>query len=349
MAIINETALKQQIKSGNNNVYILLGNDGYLKQMYAKKIGNMTAPEDDIFNYQKFTGDCDLQDVYDAVLQFPMMSDKKFVILTDYDFEGCGKSDFEKLCTILTETPDSCVFVLMFDALQIEIKKNNKLTKLVTAAEKNNGVAVVLDHRTLPELVKMLTSGANKRGCRFDSTAAKYLIETVGEDINTLKNELEKLCAYVNKGEITKQTIESVCAKTVEANIYNLSKQIIECNMPKAIKLLDELFYLKVEPIIILSTISGFYVDMYRAFLGKDRGLQSTEIANDFGYKGREFVIRNAVADSKRFDNNKFNLSFEALRKADKALKSFSSNPRTILEQLAVRLSYIAVKGESLD
>jgi DNA polymerase-3 subunit delta len=88
---------------------------------------------------------------------------------------------------------------------------------------------------------------------------------------------------------------------------------------------------------------------MYRAFLGKDRGLQSSEISADFGYKGREFVIRNAIADSKRFDKNKFNLSFDALRKADKALKSFSSNPRTILEQLAVRLSYIAVKGECLD
>ncbi len=349
MAIINETALKQKLKGGNCNLYILLGDDSYLKQMYAKKIGSTTAAPDDIFNYQKFTGDSDLQDVYDAVLQFPMMSEKKFVCLTDYDFEGCSKSDFDKLCTILTETPDTCVFVMVFDALQIAVKKNNKLTKLVTAAEKNNGVAVELNHRTVPELVKMLTSGANKRGCRFDSAAARYLIETVGEDINTLKNEMEKLCAYSNKGEITKQTIESVCAKTVEANIYNLSKQIIECNMPNAIKLLDELFYLKVEPIIILSTISGFYVDMYRAFLGKDRGLQSAAIADDFGYKGREFVVRNAIADSKRFDNNKFNLSFDALRKADKALKSFSSNPRTILEQLVVRLSYIAVKGECLD
>ena len=65
-----------------------------------------------IFNYQKFSGDCDLQDVYDAVLQFPMMSDKKFVLLTDYDFESAAKSDFEKLCTILAEAPDSCVFVL---------------------------------------------------------------------------------------------------------------------------------------------------------------------------------------------------------------------------------------------
>lgn len=349
MEIINEQQLKSKIKTLSANVYILLGNDGYLKTLYAKKLGSMCADEDDIFNYQKFSGDCDLQDVYDAVLQFPVMSEKKFVILSDYNFEDCSKSEFEKLCTLLTETPDSCILVLLFSALEITVKKNNKLSKLVASAEKNGGVAALLDHRTVPELVKMLVQGAQKRGCSFDAAAAKYLVETAGEDINNLKNELYKLCSFVNKGEITKQTVELVCAKTVEASVYSLSKQIIDCNLSKALKILDELFYLKVEPIIILSTVSGFYVDMYRTFLGKERGMQLSEIVDDFGYKGRDFVIRNASADIKRFDFKRFELSFDALRLADKSLKSFSGDARTVLEQLVVRLGYIALKGENLD
>ncbi len=349
MAIINEQQLKSKIKTASSNVYILFGNDGYLKMLYAKKLGSMCAEEDDIFNYQKFSGDCNLQDVYDAVLQFPVMSEKKFVILSDYNFEDCSKSDFEKLCTLVTETPDSCVLVLLFSALEISHKKNSKLSKLISSAEKNGGVAALLDHRTVPELVKMLVSGAEKRGCNFDAAAAKHLVETAGEDINNLKNELEKLCSFVKKGEITKQTVELVCAKTVEASVYSLSKQIIDCNLSKALKLLDELFYLKVEPIIILSTVSGFYVDMYRTFLGKERGMQLSQIAEEFGYKGREFVIRNAAGDIKRFDFKRFSLSFDALRLADKSLKSFSSDGRTVLEQLVVKLGYIALKGESLD
>ena len=349
MPIINEQQLKNKIKEANTNVYILFGNDGYLKSSYARKLGSMCADEDDIFNYQQFSAECDLQDVYDAVLQFPVMSEKKFVILTDYNFEDCSKSDFEKLCTLLTDTPDSCVLVLLFQALEINQKKNTKLNKLVSCAEKNNGVAVLLDHRTVPELVKMLVSGAAKRGCTFDSATAKYLVETAGEDINNLKNELYKLCSFVKKGEITKQTVDLVSAKTVEASVYSLSKQIIDCNLSKALKILDELFYLKVEPIIILSTISGFYVDMYRTFLGKERGIQLSQIAEEFGYKGREFVIRNAASDIKRFDFDRFALSFDALRLADKRLKSFSNDGRTILEQLVVKLSYIALKGEAID
>lgn len=349
MAVIFEQSLKTEIKNGNRRVYILFGNDGYLKKLYASKIAGSCAEEDDIFNYQKFSGECDLQEVYDAVLQFPVMSEKKVVILSDYDFEKCSKSDFEKLCTIITDTPDSCIFVLLFDVLEIVAKKNAKLAKLVTCAEKNNGVAAQLDHRTASDLVKMLTNGALKRGCKFDNNAARYLIETAGEDINTLKNELDKLCFYVGEGEITKQTVDLVCVKTVEASVYALSKQIIVCDMTAALKTLDELFYLKIEPIIILSTISGFYVDMYRTFVGKERAMTVPEIAKEFDYKNREFAIKNAVNDIKKFDFNKFALSFDALRAADKSLKTFSSNPRTVLEQLAVKLGFIALKGESLD
>ena len=40
--------------------------------------------------------DSALQEVYDSVMQFPFMSDKKCVILDDFDFEDCSKTDFEK-------------------------------------------------------------------------------------------------------------------------------------------------------------------------------------------------------------------------------------------------------------
>ncbi len=327
----------------------MFGDDGYLKKFYTDKITDMYVEKDDIFNFQSFSSECDLQEVYDAVLQFPVMSDKKVVVLTDYDFEKCKKSDYDKLCTIIAEVPDSCIFILLYYALGVAAKKNTKLSKLMTVADKNNGVTAQLDYRTVPELAKMLENGAKKRGCMLADSTARYLVETVGEGINTLKNELSKLCAFVGKGEITKQIVDAVSVKTVEASVYSLSKQIVQYNMTLALKTLDELFYLKVEPIVILSTISGFYVDMYRAFVGKERGMNSAEIAKEFGYFGREFVIRNAMQDMRKFDHNRFELSFNALRTADKSLKSFSGDSRTVLERLVVKLGFIALKGEDLD
>jgi DNA polymerase-3 subunit delta len=349
MAIVYEEELKRSLKNGTSNIYIIFGDDGYLKKMYKDKISRAVSDPDDIFNFQKFGPDCDLQEVYDAVLQFPMMSDKKCVILNDYDFEQCNKADFDKLCTVIAENPDTCVLILWFDSMELDHKKSSKFKKLVSAAEKNNGIAALLNHRTIGELVKMLTDGAQKRGCRFDNSAARYLVETTGQDINTLVNELEKLCAFASGGEINKAMVDSVAVKTVEASIYNLSKQIIDCNMVNAMKTLDDLFFMRIEPIFVLSVISSCYVDMYRVFVGKSRGMSIPQIAEKFGYKTNQFVLDKAQNNIKKFDFNKFALSFDALCKADKGLKSFSSDARTVLEQLVVKLGYIAVKGEALD
>ncbi len=349
MAVIYEESLKKALKNDNINIFILFGDDGYLKNMYKNKIGRSVCDADDVFNFQIFSSDCNLQEVYDAVLQFPMMNDRKCVILDDYDFNHCSGEDFDRLCHIISENPDTCVLILYFNGIDIDYKKNSKFKKMIELAEKNNGVAADISHRSISELVKMLTDGAKKRGCNFEASTARYLVETAGQDINILVNELEKLCAFVKKGEITKETVKEVATATIEAKIFDLSTQIINCNMDLALKTIDELFFMRVEPIMILSTVSAVYVDMYRVFTGRKKGVDINEIAERFGYRNRKFVLEKAQNNLKKFDWGKFNLSFEALSMADKSLKAFSADSRTVLEQLVVRLCYIITKGEAVD
>ena len=197
--------------------------------------------------------------------------------------------------------------------------------------------------------LKMLTDGAQKRGCTFEPAAAKYLVETAGEDISTLQNELNKLCFYLPGGTITRQDVDLVSVKTVEASVYNLSKHIFSRNAGEALKTLDELFFMRLEPMIILYTVSSAYVDLYRVFVCRKKGMKNSEIAAEFGYKGREFVLDRAAQSLSKFDFKRLALSFEALLAADKQLKSFGADPRTVLEQLTVRLIYIIAKGESVD
>ena len=67
----------------------------------------------------------------------------------------------------------------------------------------------------------MLSDAAKKRGCSFGEIAARYLIEISGTDLSTLQNELNKLCAFVGSGEITKETVEN----GEEPKIYINSKK----------------------------------------------------------------------------------------------------------------------------
>ncbi len=350
MAIIYEDALKTHLKQGATApVYIILGEDGYLKKMYVDKLIALTADKDDIFNYSRFGNDCDMQEVYDSLSQLPVFADKKCVVLCDYDFEHCSKSELDKLYELAGDKNETAVFIVWFDALAVDTKKSSKFKKLMSAAEKCGGIVAELGHRKPYELVKMLTDGAAKRGSKMEPAAAKYLVETAGEDITTLVNELEKLCAFANGGEITVSTVEYVSTKTVEASVYNLSKHIFARRSGEALKTLDELFFMRIEPMIILYAVSGPYIDMYRLYTCRKAKMDKAAISAHFGYKGKDFLIDRAAQNLKKFDLKKLSLSLDALIEADKRLKSFGGNERIILEQLIIRLIYIEAKGEAVD
>lgn len=349
MAIALEEALKRNISQDKLlPVYILFGEEGYLKKNYSDKILGLITSEDDIFNCVKFEGNCDLQAVYDAVLQLPFMADRKYVEICDFDFEACSKTDFDRLCTMISEIPDTAVLVLRYDNTEFDSKKSARFNKLVSVCEKAGGIAANLGHRKTSELVRMLCGGAAKRGIKMETAAAEYLVLTAGEDINLLKNELEKLCAYSAGEVITKQTVENVSVKTTEASVYNLSGHIIQCDVTKALKVLDDLFFMKVEPMVILYTVSSVYVDMMRVFAA-GREVSRDEISKMYSYKNRAFLLDRARTNLRKFDRKKLRLSLDALTDADNSLKSFGADARIVLEQLIIRLIYIIEKGESVD
>ena len=61
MAVVFEETLKRSLKDGKTNVYILFGDDGYLKKMYKDKISHAVSDPEDVFNFNKFGPDCDFR------------------------------------------------------------------------------------------------------------------------------------------------------------------------------------------------------------------------------------------------------------------------------------------------
>ena len=146
MAIVFEEMLKKNISANKLlPVYLLFGDDGYLKKNYSGKILKLITTPDDIFNCQKFAADCDLQEVYDSAMQIPFAADKKYIEICDFDFEHCSKTDLDRLCELLEEVPDTAVLVLRFDNIAVDSKKSAKFKRIVASAEKNGGIAACLD------------------------------------------------------------------------------------------------------------------------------------------------------------------------------------------------------------
>ena len=350
MSEIYESALKSNLSKGEiAPSYILFGDDSYLISHYEKLIISKTCGADNEFDLQKFERDVDLQAIYDSVNQFPMMGDRKCVILSDYDFESASKTDFDRLVALLSDNYDFSILVLKFDALIFDSKRSARAKKLMSAVEKGGGLAVALNHRSNSDLERMLVNGAKKRGKSLDVNTSRYMVENCGSDINTLAIELEKVCRFVDAVNITNKDIDCACVKSVEASVYEYVKRVIACDTLSSIKILNDLLYNHFEPMIILYTVAAAFVDMSRMNAASKAHKVTAEVADDFQYKNKAFVLNNASYNLKRLNDKKLNLCMRSILAADKLLKSFSYDEKLILEQMTIELIYIIANGESID
>lgn len=343
MAKIGEIEIKNQIKSGElSNAYMIYGEEGYLKEFYVNQLKKkIVDPTFEDFNFHSYEGkDTSLDNILKDAEMLPMMSEYNFILVHDYPLDKSA-ADCDAIKEFLKDVPETTVIVFWFDSIAVDTKKNSKWKSLETAFAKA-GDAVNLEKRTEADLVKLIVNGCKKRGATLTPDNARYLISISGSDIKTLLNETEKLSAYVNGGEITRDVINRLAVKCLQAKVYDLSKAIVKGNYDLAYSILNTLFEMKEEPISVLAVISNCYIDMYRVKCAKTAGQPAEDVSKYYNYKGREFTLRNASRDCAALSINQLRSSLDVLMEADNKLKSTGADKKLVLEEALVKLLLIS-------
>ena len=187
---------------------------------------------------------------------------------------------------------------------------------------------------------KLLITSAAKKDCTLSRDIAGYMINLVGEDMSTLQNELNKVCAFAGSGEITRRHIDETVIVSVEAKIFNLSRMIAKGEADQAFETLGNLFKLREEPVMILAVLSKAFVDMYRVKAAKEKGVPYSALANAFpaNYKGKTFILDNAARDGAGYSITQLKNALLILSDTDRRLKSTNEDGKIVLEELILRL-----------
>lgn len=334
---MTETQLKEIIKNGSATLYVLYGAEGYLVEQYARMIARETVEEGfDAFNLQRFDGqEVSVEELEDAVEALPLMTDRKCVLVRDYN--PCG-DDTDRLLRMLEQMPDSCVLVFWQMTVQPDKRKNAWKDFLKIAEQK--GVAMNFEHKDVNDTAKMLAGGAKRRGCALDVADARYLTEQVGNDLNLLIHELDKLCALAGEGgTITKAMIDTACPKNLEVQVFDLSKFILRGQRQQVFDLLYTLRVQRAEPIAVLGTLSNAFSDLYRGKVATASGMSAESLASHFkSYQKKEWKLKNAARDSGRIPVNTLRQCLDILAETDTTLKLRSGDEWVLLEQTLARL-----------
>lgn len=348
MPELNRKELKRKINNKEfSNLYIIYGEEKmYVKNDTEYLIAKLMGKEPPEFNFHSFVKEYDLDKIAVAVQVAPFMSQYNCVKIADFDLNDCDKSTVERFLEIIKNAPDTTVVVITMPTLEQDSKKLGNFSKLLKLVEKT-GVVCEIKKESDISLAQQIIKWADKRDIKIEQADAYKLQEYVGFDLNSIKNELDKLCNFVGDGkQITTKHIEQIVSKRAEANIFNLTDAIVSGNSSEAYRIIDVLFYQKEDANNILNIIGMAYIDFYRVRIARECGVPLSQIAADFGYGKREFVLKKAEQKIKSVSTQSLRNSLDDIINTFSQLRSTGVNQRIVLEALVAKLILHATKGE---
>lgn len=325
--------LRLQLKNNElKNLYLFFGEEEYIREEYVKKVAAL-LPEDPFaeFNTVKIEGAASDPDELDSVLEnFPMMAEKKTVIIKDSGIFKSPTEDMKKYWSARLENIADYV-VLIFS--EKEVDKRGTLYK--SAAK--HGVVAEFAYLSQQDMTNWATSEFFNAGKKISKTNIAYFVSLCGEDVASVKNEIDKLIAFCGE-EITKSDIDRLVSKSLNIRIFEMTDGIMEKNMSKVMSVLSELKGAKEPPLKILYTLSSAFDKMLYAKLAEKSGMMYNDIVARL--KIHPFAAKKYIAGAQAFDQAYLIERVRAVAETDFSIKQGELSDWDALENYIAECIY---------
>lgn len=342
MAELNSADLLKKIKAGELcRAYYIYGKDVATVENASKAVLKRHLGKDWRNEITRLDGSSiDISALADMLEICPMFSQWNAVLINDLNGEELAADDLKMLTELIVGLPDYTLLVINITGF--DVKKGKKVispkNKKIADAVGKIGVVCECGFRTVPVLVKSVCERVQKQGAVINKRAAEMLVEACHCDSMLIDNELEKLCAYRENGEITTEDVDTLVSAGIETDAFKLSRAISAYNPSGAMEILHRLIEKKEEPIAIISAVSLSFLDLYRARAAMTSDKRSGDVIADFNYGARKFAVDNAFRDSRRISIESLRACIDLLRTADRKLKSNGAIPEVILEKTVTEM-----------
>lgn len=253
-------------------VYILMGEEPYYLDLIASALENSVVDEaDKDFNFSMFFGaEADIETVASTARQFPMMADKRFVILKEAQAMPQAKSQLEYLESYMHKPSENSVLVIVYKGDNL-----NATSKMMKAAVKNNAVIFKSPKLKDYNLDTPIKDYCSSRRINIDEKALSLLKEYIGADLSKLFGEIDKLIVASSgkTNRITAELIEENIGISKDFNNFELVSALASKNYSKAVTIIE---FFKRNPrqnptLVTVGILYNFFSKMVLANFSKDK------------------------------------------------------------------------------
>ncbi len=343
--------LREELKKGvHRPLYIFHGEEDFLTSYYLKELQHRNLPTGaESFNFHQFQGkEMDIFALEEAIECFPMMAERSFVLITDWDIYKLPEEQRKKMISMLEDLPEYCSIVIHYDLLEFRPDGRTKMAGILEQ------VALIVEFPLQEERVLLpwiQNTEFPSLGKRISTETAREFLFYCGNSMTKLKSEMGKISAYALGEEVTFADIEAVATPHLNAIVFQMTDAIGAKDFDLAIKILGDLFQMqekgntrkKEKELGILGAMSRQLRHLYMTKLAVDARRSEKQVASLLGVQG--FVAGRMMGSVRRFSLDWCRQAVVLCGEADRRLKSSAVEGEALLTQLLLDLALNSEEG----
>ena len=321
MQRINEDIRQQNFKQ----VYLLYGEERYLRKQYTDRLRKALCNEDDQMNTHFYEGkDINVGEIIDLAETLPFLAERRVIFISN---SNLFKSGGEKMAEYLAAPNETTFFVFT----ESEVDKRSKLYKTVQSKGYVSEFAIQ-DENTLKRWIAGILG---KEGKKITENTVQLFLTKTGTDMENIQMELEKLICYcMDRDVITNEDVEVICTNRISNHIFDMINAIADKQQQVALQLYYDLLALKEPPMRILFLIARQCNMLLQVKEMKSRGYDNKAIGSKIGVP--PFIAGKYVTQASKFKTSDLKRAVTQCVEAEEAVKTGRMNDMMSVEVLIV-------------
>ena len=228
------------------NLYLFYGKEKYLVAQTRDKLKEALIPSGDTMNYSYFEGKkTDIPEILELIQTMPFFNDYRLLVL---DQTELGKKSNDDFLNALKEMPETTILLIIED----DVDKRSKIYKYIN----KEGCAVSFETPKEKDLVLWVAQMLKKEQKKMTQKDIQLFLYKTGQDMFTIKNELEKLISYTKGREVIgAEDLEALTTAQTTNQIFVMLEAIAKKQRDTVLKLYYDLIELKESPFGILALL----------------------------------------------------------------------------------------------
>jgi DNA polymerase-3 subunit delta len=323
-------------------VYLFIGEEDFFSEECIDRVVRDLLPaETKAFNLDVVYGSkADASQVLAHAASFPMMNDRRVVVIKEFDKLLSSDSVKELVSTYVTRPLESTCLVLLAEKPDFRTKPFTDLKK--------TGAVFSFNPLYDNQIPVWIAARCKKMGKEADIEACHLMQAYVGNSLRAIQNELDKLFTYLGERmRVTPEDVADVVGISRGFTVFDLQNAIGKKNISDAIRIVKRMIETGEAPQLSIVMLTRYFnlvwkvQDMLKYGASEHEVIAATRIS--------PYYFKDYAEAARRFSSSQIENSFSVLLDADLQLKSTSPDPYHLMEMLVYSLIHDIKSTETVS